>query len=317
MNTIRTASRRLHLPAATALVALGTLTAGPAHATPGTGSAEGRANAAVLRTALDVSLLDKTVNVPLTATLNAVQAPAGAAPAGAAPAGAPASAEKTALTVTLDGVDRGRPFTLLRADTATAKATADSRRAEASTRLARVRLHVPGLPLLSLVEADQVTARAVCEAGKRPVAEANLLGKVTVLGKRVTLTPGGPTRVQAPGIGEVTLHLSKSDTTTRTAAATALSLKVTVNPLSLNVADVNGTLTLAEASCTAPKPPAKPAAGVQPQTAATKPAATAPAQPDLAATGAGPTTPYIAAGALTLLAAGTTALLTLRRRRRA
>ncbi|MEU0271138.1 SCO1860 family LAETG-anchored protein [Streptomyces sp. NPDC006307] len=306
MNTTRTASRRLHLPAATVLVALGTLTAGPAHATPGTGSAEGRANAAVLRTALDVSLLDKSVNVPLTATLNAVQAPASAAPA---------SAEKTALTVTLDGVDRGRPFTLLRADTATAKATADSRRAEASTRLARARLHVPGLPLLSLVEADQVTARAVCEAGKRPVAEANLLGKVTVLGKRVTLTPGGPTRVQAPGIGDVTLHLSKSDTTTRTAAATALSLKVTVNPLNLNVADVTGTLTLAEASCTAPRPPAKPAAGVQPQTAATKPAATAPAQPDLAATGAGPTTPYVAAGALTLLTAGTAALLTLRRRR--
>ncbi|MEU7277944.1 SCO1860 family LAETG-anchored protein [Streptomyces sp. NPDC045431] len=316
MNTTRTTFRGLRLPAATVLVALAALAVppAPAHAT----EAGGRANAAVLRTALDVSLLNKSVNVPLTATLNAVQAPAnGAAANGAAANGAPVSAEKTALTVTLDGVDRGRPFTLLHADAATAKATADSRRAEASTRLARARLHVPGLPLLSLVEAEQVTARAVCEAGERPVAEANLLGKVTVLGKRVTLTPGGPTRVQAPGVGEVTLHLSTSETTTRTAAATALSLKVAVNPLNLNVADVTGTLTLAEAACTTPRP----AAHVQPQTAAVKPAATVPApattQPDLAATGAGPTTPYVAAGALAFLAAGTAALVTLRRRRRA
>ncbi|MFI6108656.1 SCO1860 family LAETG-anchored protein [Streptomyces sp. NPDC051310] len=290
-TTVNTYSTAFRLPAAAVLVALASL-ATPAHATPGAG--EGRASAAVLRTALDVSLLDSSVHMPLTATLNEVHAPA--------------NADKAALTATLDGVDRGRPFTLLRADAATAEATADTRTAQAATRLARARLHVPGLPLLSLVEVEEVTARAVCEAGKRPRAEANVLGRVTVLGRKVTLTPGGTTQVAVPGVGEVTLDLSARRTTSRTAAAGALSLEVSVNPLKLNVADVSGTLTLAEAACTAPVP--APAAGVRPQTAATAPAVTG-----LAATGTGPATPYLAAGALAVLTAGTAALIALRRRR--
>ncbi|MFF9868770.1 SCO1860 family LAETG-anchored protein [Streptomyces sp. NPDC013953] len=292
VNTYRTTFR---LPAAAVLVALTSL-ATPAHATPGAG--EGRASAPVLRTDLDVSLLDKAVHVPLKATLNEVQAPA--------------NADRTALTATLDGVDRGRPFTLLRADAATAEATADARSARAATRLAHAGLHVPGLPLLSLVEVEEVTARAVCEAGERPRAEANVLGRVTVLGRKVTLTPGGTTRVAVPAVGEVTLDLSARRTTSRTAAATALSVEVSVKPLKLNVADVTGTLTLAEAACTAPVPAQ--AADVRPQTAATVPAATPPADAGLAETGAGPTPPYVAAGALALLTAGTAALIVLRRR---
>ena len=90
-----------------------------------------------------------------------------------------------------------------------------------------------------------------------------MLGPVTVLGKRVTLTAGGPTRVDVPGVGEVTLDLSKTRTTSRTAAATALRLKVSVNPLKLNVAEVKGEVTLAEATCETPKgpEPTKPAGG--------------------------------------------------------
>ncbi|MET9800045.1 SCO1860 family LAETG-anchored protein [Streptomyces sp. NPDC006368] len=281
------------LPAAAVLVALAALPT-PAHATQGDA---GRANAAVLRTALDVSLLDRAVDIPLKAALNEVRAPA--------------SAEKTALTVTLDGVDRGKSFSMLRADTATARAAADAHRAEASTHLAHARLHVPGLPLLSLVELRQVTSRAVCEAGKRPVAESSLLGHVTVLGKKVTLTPGGPTRVEVPGIGQVALHLSKTHTTTRTAAATALSLTVSLNPLQLNVADVTGTLTLAEAGCTSPM--AAPAPVTKPRTAAEPPRARA----DLAETGGGSSTPYVAGGALAVLAAGAGVLLAARRARTA
>lgn len=68
-------------------------------------------------------------------------------------------------------------------------------------------------------------------------AESNLLGSVTVFGKRVTVTAGGPTEVQVPGVGSVRLDLSKTSTTSRTAAATALQLKVSVNPLKLNVAE--------------------------------------------------------------------------------
>ncbi|MFD7865528.1 SCO1860 family LAETG-anchored protein [Streptomyces sp. NPDC059783] len=236
-NTFRLAA----LAAAAAPVAL--LVTVPAQATAApatTTTGDGKASAVVLRTALDVSLLNKAIDVPLKATLNEVSAPR--------------SAERTALTVKLDGVESGRPVHVLRADVATARATVERHRAEGYSNVVRARLHLPGLPLLSLVEVEQVTSKAVCETGHRPVAESNVLGHVKVLGKRVTLSAGGTTRVAVPGVGSVTLDLSKTSTTTRTAAAVALQLNVAVNPLDLNVADVKGEVTLAEATCETPKP---------------------------------------------------------------
>ncbi|MER6166620.1 SCO1860 family LAETG-anchored protein [Streptomyces violaceorubidus] len=305
-NTFRMPARRLATVAAATALAAGPATlagAGSAHAT----GDHGRASATVLRTGLDVSLLNKTVNVPLAVTLNEVQAPG--------------NAEKTALSARLDGVDGGRPFSVLRADVAEAKATAIAGRSEGSTTLARARLHVPGLPLLSVIEVQEVTSTATCEAGKKPVADANLLGPVTVLGRKVTLTTAGTTDVKVPGVGEVRLDLSKEETTSRTAAATALELKVSVNPLDLNVADVDGTVTLAKATCESPaapaepaepaeeaeQPPAEPAAEVKPQGART--------EADLAETGGSSATPYVAAGAAALLLAGGTALALARRKR--
>jgi LPXTG-motif cell wall-anchored protein len=302
-NTFRMPARRLATVAAATALAAGPATlagAGSAHAT----GDHGRASATVLRTGLDVSLLNKTVQVPLAVTLNEVQAPG--------------SAEKTALTARLDGVDGGRPFSVLRADVAEAKATATAEKSEGTTTLARARLHVPGLPLLSLVEVQEVTSTATCAAGKKPVADANLLGPVTVLGKKVTLTTGGTTDVKVPGVGEVRLDLSKEETTSRTAAATALALKVSVNPLDLNVAEVEGTVTLAEATCESPaapaeppakaeEPPADPAADVKPQGTRT--------EADLAETGGNSATPYLAAGAAALVLAGGGTLLLARRRR--
>ncbi|MGW2178751.1 SCO1860 family LAETG-anchored protein [Streptomyces sp. NPDC001732] len=233
-NTFRLAA----LAVAAAPVAL--LVAAPAHAggaaTRTTG--DGKASAVVLRTALDVSLLNKTIDVPLRATLNEVQAPA--------------SAGKTALSVRLDGVEGGRPVSVLSADVATSRATVDKRRAEGYSNVAKARVHVPGLPALSLVEVEKVTSRAVCEAGRKPVAESNVLGHVSVLGKRIELTASGTTRVEVPGVGDVTLDLSRTSTTSNTAAATALRLKVSVNPLKLNVADVQGEVTLVEATCRTP-----------------------------------------------------------------
>lgn len=235
-NTFRLAA----LAVAAAPVAL--LVAVPAHAATAaatTTAGDGKASAVVLRTALDVSLLNKTIDVPLKATLNEVQAPR--------------SAEKTALAVRLDGVEGGRRVSVLRADVATAKATVGKHRAEGYSNVVKARLHLPGLPLLSLIEVQQVTSKAVCEAGRKPVAESNVLGHVKVLGKRVTLTAGGTAQVAVKGVGEVTLDLSKTSTTSRTAAAVALQLKVSVNPLHLNVADVKGEVTLAEATCETPK----------------------------------------------------------------
>ncbi|GHD27338.1 SCO1860 family LAETG-anchored protein [Streptomyces galbus] len=291
-TTFRMPAHRLAAAAAaTALAAAPALLAGaaPAHAT----GDQGRASAAVLRTGLDVSLLDKTVQVPLAVSLNEVRAPR--------------SAEKTSLTATLDGVDGGRPFSVLRADVARAEATVTAERAEASTRLARARLHVPGLPLLSVVEVDAVTSKAVCARGAAPVASSTLPASLTVLGKRVSVTTGGTTDVKVPGVGEVRLDFAHRETTSRTAAATALRLRVTVDPLNLNVAEVEGTLTLAEATCEAPPAPAStPKPAVKPQGA--------PETADLAETGGSSLTPWLAAGATALLAAGAGALALARRK---
>ncbi|MEU6861987.1 SCO1860 family LAETG-anchored protein [Streptomyces sp. NPDC046876] len=301
------------LPAAALLAtgAVALLTAPAAHATgpadPPAAGSEGRAGAVVLRAGLDVGLLNKAVHLPLTTTLNEVSAPA--------------TAEKTALTVALDGVEGGQPVSVLRADAATSKATADRSRAVAEANLAHARVHVPGLPALSLIEVEKVTSKAVCEAGKKPVATSNVLGAVTVLGKKVTLSAGGPTTVDVPKVGRVSLELSGTRTTSTTAAAAALRLKVSVNPLDLNVAQVEGEVVLAEARCEAPAgPPASPnpAAGsdIKPQTGASGTGAVLTHDgPGLAETGGGSLTPYVAGGALALLGLGGGALLVTRRGR--
>ncbi|RSS81283.1 SCO1860 family LAETG-anchored protein [Streptomyces sp. WAC06614] len=298
---------------ATGAVAL--LAAPPAHATGTTTgtppSAGGKASAVVLRAGLDVGLLDKAVHLPLQTTLNQVDAPA--------------RAEKTALTVRLDGVDQGRPVTVLRADVATSKATADERQAQAEVELAQARVHVPGLPVLSLIEVENVTSKAVCEAGRQPVATSDVLGAVTVLGKKVTLSAGGPTRVEVPGVGEVGLALSEATTTSTTAAAAALRLKVSVNPLKLNVAQVDGEVVLAEARCEAPAAPGRTTkgttnAGDEPVEVKAQPAGTSPVasgtHANLAETGGSSLTPYLAGGALLLLGAGAGALVLTRSRGR-
>ncbi|GGT11537.1 SCO1860 family LAETG-anchored protein [Streptomyces chromofuscus] len=302
----RMPARRPVALAAAAVLAAGPAAlagAGSAHATPD----QGRASALVLRTGLDVSLLNKTVNVPLAVTLNEVSAPG--------------NAEKTVLTAQLEGVDGGKPFSVLRADVAQAKATVTPEKAEGSTRLANARLHVPGLPLLSLIEVGAVTSTATCAAGEAPVAESSVAG-ATVLGKKVTLTAGGTTNVTVPGVGEVRLDLSKRETTTRTAAATALELTVSVDPLKLNVAEVRGTVTLAKATCEAPPAPTGPAAESPAPSAGTgtdpvtdvRPQG-APAQAGLAKTGGNAMTPYVVGGALALLVAGGGAVAVARRNR--
>ncbi|MFF9122223.1 SCO1860 family LAETG-anchored protein [Streptomyces sp. NPDC014889] len=322
-NNFRMSARRCATIAAATVLAAGPATlvgAGSAHAT---GGQEGHASASVLRTGLDVSLLNKTVNVPLAVSLNEVEAPR--------------SARQTALTARLDGVDGGKPFSVIRADVAKTDATVSADKAEGVVELAHARVHVPGLPLLSLIEVDQVTSRATCETGEAPVASSNVLGSVKVLGKKVTLSAGGTTDVRVPGVGDVRLDLSKRETTSSTAAATALELKVSVNPLKLNVAEVEGTVTLAKATCESPTAPEKaaPPAGQggddKPQGAEDKPGSddvkpqdAADVKPqtvsekktvDLAETGGSSLTPYLAAGSAVLLAAGGGALAVARRRR--
>ncbi|MEU8518370.1 SCO1860 family LAETG-anchored protein [Streptomyces sp. NPDC048577] len=310
-NTFRLPVRRT--AAAVAALAVGPvlLAAPAAHATGG----EGRATAVVLRTGLDVSLLDKTVEVPLRTTLNEVTAPE--------------TQSRTALTVKVPGAEKDRPIDLLRAEVATSRATVDERKAEGYVNLVKARVHVPGLPLLSLIEAEKVTARALCEVGEQPIAEAGVLGHVTVFGKKTTLSTGGRTQVTVPGVGEVVLDLSRTSTTSRTAAATALELKVEVDPLKLGVAEVKGVVTLAEATCATPKdtrtggkPTERPTERPAPEPAdgggvTTQNGGSNPAGQSLAETGGSSTTPYLAGGAVVLLAAGGGALVLARGRARA
>ncbi|MDI5973202.1 SCO1860 family LAETG-anchored protein [Streptomyces sp. SL13] len=213
-------------PAPNALAA----TAGPGATHPGT------AGAAVLRAGLDVTLLRRTVGVPLDVTLDDVHAPG--------------DARGTALSARLDGIDGGHPFGVLRADVATARATADGRRAQGYADLVDARVTLPGLPG-PLLTVRTATSRATCDAGRRPTATSEVLGTVGVLGRPVTLTAGG-TDVRVPGAGEVRLTLSRTAATSTTAAATALHLTVAVDPLGLGVATVKGDISLAAASCTTP-----------------------------------------------------------------
>ncbi|MFF5916787.1 SCO1860 family LAETG-anchored protein [Streptomyces flavochromogenes] len=326
-NTFRMPVRRTAAAATVAALAVGPvlLAAPAAQATGG----EGRATAVVLRTGLDVSLLDKTVDVPLRASLNEVEAPE--------------TENETALSVKVRGAEGGKPIDILAADVATSKATVDEQKAEGYVNLVKARVHVPGIPLLSLIEVQKVTSKALCEVGKKPVAESNVLGHVTVFGKKTTLSTAGRTQVDVPGVGKVTLDLSRTSTTSRTAAATALELKVEVDPLKLGVAEVNGTVTLAEATCETPKgtapteqPTGKPTEqptqepserpseqptqqpSVEPSDAGgikTDNGGTTPTQ-NLAETGGSSTTPYIAGGALALLVAGGGALALTRSRAR-
>ncbi|WP_461296714.1 SCO1860 family LAETG-anchored protein [Streptomyces harbinensis] len=303
--------------------------AGPAYATTGGDSTgeesdgRGSARATVLRTSLDVGLLNRTVQLPLELTLNEVNAPE-----------TEGTADRTALSASLDGVDGGRPFEVLRADVASATATATDDGTEAEVSLAEARLHVPGLPLLSVVELEAITARAVCATGAAPVAEANLGASLTVLGKEVTLSTGGSTVVDVPGVGSVELDLSATETTSTTAAASALDLRIAVNPLKLNVAEVEGRVTLAEVSCTTPdgsgtggeeepepepERPEEPAEEEQP--APSGPSTQTGEQtevdqgtgPDLAATGGDSSTPYLAGSAIALLGGGGILLVARRR----
>ncbi|MEV6107312.1 SCO1860 family LAETG-anchored protein [Streptomyces sp. NPDC051940] len=291
--------------AATALatVPVALIGAPSAHATGG----DGRASAAVLRAGLDVSLLNKSIQVPLHTSLNEVNAPA--------------SAEKTALTVTLDGVDQGQPVTMLGAEVAKAEAHADKRVARAKSQLAHAKVYVPGLPALSLIEVEAVTSTAVCEAGKRPRAESVIAGPVRILGKSLKVTVGGPpTTVNVPAVGQVSLGFSQTRTTEKSATAAALELKVSVDPLHLNVAEVEGRVSLVEAACESPAAPAggghggssggtgtpdDPAADVKPQTSDRE---------NLAETGGSSATPVIAGAAVVLLGAGAGGVVLARRR---
>ncbi|RBM17040.1 SCO1860 family LAETG-anchored protein [Streptomyces sp. PT12] len=296
-HTARRAAATLLTTAA--LMAQAALPAAHADESAPAAGGEGAASAAVLRAGLEVSLLDGTLGVPLNATLNEVQAP-----------GRATEARETLLTATLDGVDEGRPFELLRADVADATATVDADGSFAETSLAAAQVTVPGLPMRPLIELDAIAARAHCPLGGTPVAETDMPAAATVFGQEVPLTVEGSVNVPVPGVGEVTLDLSRTETSQGAAAASALDLSISVNPLNLDIAGVTGTLTLAEASCETP------AGAPRTQTVSEEETEEAEDAPEMAATGGGSATPYVIGGGVGLLVAGAATVLVARHRRR-
>ncbi|MCC9706929.1 hypothetical protein E4N62_17630 [Streptomyces sp. MNU76] len=131
--------------------------------------------------------------MPLHASLNEVQAPA--------------TAEKRTLDVDLDGVNGDRPVNLLQTDVAMAKADAASGRAEGATHVVRARAHVPVLPV---VEVEEVTVTASCAAGRKPAVESQLLGSLTALGRQLPMADGGT--VEVSNVGRVRLAPSHKET---------------------------------------------------------------------------------------------------------
>ena len=232
MHAIRRSATAFGALAAVSLLTVGTSAqaAAPANA-PGEGI--GTASASTARLGLDVRLLNRTVDIPIDLSLNAIQAPG--------------DKDGSLLTATVAGVGNG-PLSLVSAKVGHSSATADRSGSQASVDLVNAQVNVPGL-LGSLLKIDTINAQADCPANGRPSASVNVLGDVNVLGEDVSLSASGPSLVNVPGVGKVSLWLSRKTITSHSAAATALELQVSINPLKLNVAEVTGQVELAAVSC--------------------------------------------------------------------
>ncbi|MEU4300368.1 SCO1860 family LAETG-anchored protein [Kitasatospora aureofaciens] len=312
-------SRRI-VSAAAATVACTLLTAAPVQAAPAPGaSSPGKARAVTAEVALDVKLLNNAVDVPVDIALNKVETPA--------------QRDGSVLTAKVDGVDQRGPVELVKADVGKSVTRSDAKGTAASVKLVNADVHAPGLPTTALLGLEAMSAEVTCPVDGQPTANVVAPAKLTVLGKPVTVGLYGPTKVDVPLVGSVSVEFSRKTTTTTTAAASALEVQVEVNPLNLNVAKVTGTVTVASVSCEKPgapaptdtpsaAPSAQPVADTTaspaavPQAAVEKPGKGG--KPEtLASTGGSSATGPLAAGAAALVAGGAAALWATRRRRAA
>ncbi|MFJ9518843.1 SCO1860 family LAETG-anchored protein [Kitasatospora sp. NPDC101801] len=294
----------LRASAATALTAALVLP-GTARAADPAGASPGRASAVTAELDLKVALVAGAAAVPVRISLNKVESPA--------------SLDGSVLTAKVDGVDQGRPVTLVRAEVGRSSTRADATGSAAKVELLDADVRAPGLLGAALLGLEALSAEVTCPVDGPPTAKVNSPARITVLGKSVTLGLNGPTRVDVPGVGSVDIQFSRRTTTSATAAASALEVALDVNPLQLNVAKVTGRITVASVSCEKPVPAATPSAatGSTPARANRAVPAVAGESPEgrtLAATGSSGTGTVLAAAG-TLLAVGAVALGMTRRRR--
>ncbi|MFJ8434293.1 SCO1860 family LAETG-anchored protein [Kitasatospora sp. NPDC094019] len=218
----------------------------PAAGAAPTAGSPGKARAVTAELDLDVRLLNNAVDIPVNVSLNKVESPA--------------QRDGTVLTARVDGVDQSGPVTLVKADVGKSVTRTDAKGAAASVTLADAEVHAPGLPGTTLLGLEALTATATCPVDGQPTADVVAPAKLTVLGKSVTVNLYGPTKVDVPLVGSVSVEFSRKSTTSTTAAASALEVQVAVDPLNLNVAKVTGTITVASVSCEKPVPAAPTAA---------------------------------------------------------
>ncbi|MFE0461378.1 SCO1860 family LAETG-anchored protein [Kitasatospora sp. NPDC058965] len=280
---------------------------------PGSGGGTGSATAVTAELDLHVSLLNSAVDVPVDVALNKVRSPA--------------EMHGSMLTATVAGVAQPGPVTLVRADLGRSDTHVGPDGAKASVALANADVHAPGLPLTTLLGLEALSAEADCPVDGPPTAEVTAPARLTVLGHSVAADLYGPTHLAVPGIGTVDVEFSRRTTTSSTAAASALVVQVAINPLNLNVAKVEGTVTVASVSCSKPTgaaatastpPSGAPSPAVWAADAAGTPSVTptkhsAPGA-ELASTGSSDTVPLLATGAV-LLVCGGGGLAAARRRR--
>lgn len=289
--------------AATALTAVLVLP-GTAQAADPALASPGRAAAVTAELDLNVALLAGTAAVPVRISLNKVESPA--------------SLDGSVLTAKVDGVDQGRPVTLVRAEVGKSSTRVDATGSAAKVELLDADVRAPGLLGAALLELEALSAEVTCPVDGPPTAKVNSPARITVLGKPVTLGLNGPTHVEVPGVGLVDVQFSRRSTTSSTAAASALEVTLDVNPLKLNVAKVTGKITVASVSCEKPVPAPSPSAAVIPTRANRAVPAVASESPEagraLAATGSSGTGTVLATSGA-LLAVGAVALRMTRRRR--
>ncbi|MFD0569683.1 SCO1860 family LAETG-anchored protein [Kitasatospora gansuensis] len=233
----------LRTSAATALTAALVLPGATAHAAE---SSTGKAAAVTAELDLQVALVGGTAAVPVRISLNKVESPA--------------TLNGSVLTAKVDGVDQGRPVTLVRAEVGKSSTKADATGAAAKVELLDADVRAPGLLGAALLELEALSAEVSCPVDGPPTAKVNSPARITVLGKPVTLGLNGPTHVDVPGVGVVDVQFSRRSTTSSTAAASALEVTLDVNPLKLNVAKVTGRITVASVSCEKPVPATVPSA---------------------------------------------------------
>ncbi|GAA1959418.1 hypothetical protein [Kitasatospora viridis] len=317
------------LAAATALTVLPVLPAGAAE--PG---GAGSASATTAEVALRVGLLDHAAEIPVDVVLNKVQSPA--------------EQHGSLLTADVQGVAQPGPVTLVRADVGSSTTHVDAGGAHAAVQLVNADLNTPGLlPDRTLIGLQALSAEADCPAGGQPTAEVTAPARLTVLGHSVTLSLYGTTHIPVPGIGTLDVQFSPRTVTSTTAAASALVIQLAVNPLNLNVAKVDGTITVASVSCAEPQgasasasapsapstapsagpsaaqpvaavstPPGIPGAGGETTgTPSVTPTKHASAGGELAFTGSGPVVPLAGTGVALLLAGAATVVFARSRRR--